>query len=188
MEPYKMMLLLAIIFGSLALFFSTMAIFHLCTSDDEGVKDYFCKGTIYDGIRTRFGVNKLEHRRDTLQILSHVFALTFGIGTVIMSGVGLCTDCSSNKGFMICNVILAALAFFFMLTAAAVRSVWYRWFTVDDPEAYQLDHDPLPPDLAARLYRGRVNMTMFWTSVILFSATFVFVLIATIMVTCGNKK
>ena len=89
---------------------------------------------------------------------------------------------------MICNVILAALAFFFMLTAAAVRSVWYRWFTVDDPEASQLDQDPLPPDLAARLYRGRVNMTMFWTSVIFFSATFVFVLIATIMVTCGNKK
>ena len=188
MESYKMMLILAVVFGSLAVFFSTMAIFHLCTADDQEIKDYYCKGTIYDDIRDKFGKPGYEYTISTMQILSHVFALTFGIVTVVMSGIGLCTDCSSNKAFMICTVIVAVLAFSFMVTAAGLRTNWFHYFTVTNPNVSELDQDPLSPDVAARLYRGRVNMANFWIAVIFSLTTFVFILIATIMTTCEKKN
>ena len=128
------MLLLAVNMGSLALLFATLAFFNFCNSDDEYIKGRYCTGTIYKDIRREFGVNTEEDRRDTLQAFSHCSALILGIATVAMSGLGLCTNCSSNKAFMICTVFVAALAFFHVYRyscknrmVASFHSLWTRF-------------------------------------------------------------
>ena len=165
-----------------------MAIFDLCTSDDEGVKEQFCTGTIYYDLHQKFGKGGYEYSLTTLQAIGHFCGMIFGVTVVVMSGIAFCTDCSSNRVFMICTVIIAALTLFFITCAAAVRANWFHYFTVTNPNVAELDEDPLRPDVAARLSRDRANIAMFSIAVISLVATVIFLIIATILAPSGNKK
>ena len=184
MRTYKILLIVAAVFGGVALVFAAVAIPNLCRVIIKTGEARRCSGHLYGHVQFEFEhSDDIEDVRRQVLFIFHIMAFACGAATVIMIIVALCTKMARSCGFMVATMVLAALTSLDFLVTAIVMTLLYLEFK--NRFDRHVDSDLM---IAESIQGDLVHTAMFWTAFATATTALICVIIAFVKVPKERNK
>ena len=129
MQTHQTLLILAAVFGCVALLLNVLTIPMFCSVTMDG-KSYKCSGVWYDRLDISFN---RENIKVGVKFIFNILAILSGVTTIILTIIALCKEMVKNFIYMIVTIVLAAVTSFCLLVASALKTALHvRWNTDKD--------------------------------------------------------